>query len=236
MNRTTTPEETKKLFEFCHKHFVYHYDLKVELVDHLASSIEEQWKKNPDLLFNKALHKSFIKFGITDFSKIKEQKQKELTLKYNRLIWKYVPDFFSWPKINMPLAFTLVLATMFKLVKNDIWIIAPYLGALTLFVVYYYFIIFPKKFITEKINGKKFLLLEQLKRSQSMPILMVQIPIQIPNLWNMSEIAFIQNTLGILTISLLIIIFTILMFDELFYIPEKIKEHFKEQFPEFALK
>jgi hypothetical protein len=36
MNRTITPEETEKLFAFCRQRFVYHYDLQVELVDHLA--------------------------------------------------------------------------------------------------------------------------------------------------------------------------------------------------------
>jgi hypothetical protein len=36
MNRTITPEETEKLFAFCRQHFVYHYDLQVELVDHLG--------------------------------------------------------------------------------------------------------------------------------------------------------------------------------------------------------
>ncbi|QGY44821.1 hypothetical protein GM418_14435 [Maribellus comscasis] len=235
MCRTTTPKESEELFKICKNNTIEYYDVQIEFVDHLASLIEEQWKKQPETDFETALKK----LGTYNFTQIKLQKENELSKKYNRLLWKYLLDFFSWPKVIMTLAFTLVLATTFKLVKNDIWIIAPYFGyygALTLFVGYYYFIIFPKKFKTEKVNGKKFLLLEQLKRSQSMPILMAQIPIQIPNLWNMSEITFIQNTLGIFTISLLIIFFTISMFGELFYIPEKIKEHFKEQFPEFALK
>ncbi len=62
MTRTITTEETKKLFKFCHVHFVYHYDLQVELVDHLASSIEEQWETNPELSFEEALYNTFRKF------------------------------------------------------------------------------------------------------------------------------------------------------------------------------
>jgi hypothetical protein len=42
MNRTITPEETRQLFEFCEKKRVKHYDVQFELVDHLASDIEEQ--------------------------------------------------------------------------------------------------------------------------------------------------------------------------------------------------
>ena len=98
MRRKITPEESKKLFMFCHKHFVYHYDCQIELVDHLASAIEEQWESNPGIMFHAALRNSFGKIGITGFSKIKEQKQKELHLKYNHLLWKYLLEFFGWPK------------------------------------------------------------------------------------------------------------------------------------------
>ena len=104
MNRTITTEETKKLFKFCRDHYVFHYDLQVELVDHLASSIEEKWEIKPELSFEEALHNTFRKFGVTGFSKIKEQKQKELARRYNRLIWKYLLEFFSWPKIVMTFA------------------------------------------------------------------------------------------------------------------------------------
>ena len=84
MNQTITQEQTERLFKFCREHYVYHYDLQVELVDHLASSIEEQWETDPTLSFDKALWKTFRKFGVTGFSKVKEQKQKELRKKYIR--------------------------------------------------------------------------------------------------------------------------------------------------------
>ena len=235
MNRTVTPEETKKLFEFCHRHFVYHYDLQMELVDHLASSIEEQWENNPKLSFEEALKNTFKKFGIHGFSKIKEQKQKELNRNYNRLLWKYLFDFFRWPKIVMTVAFTLVLSTALKLAENDLWIFAPYFGVLTVFVFYYYYKIFPKRFKFSKIKGKKFLLLEQLKRVQYTSIFFVQTPIQIINFRNISNSELLQNEAGIIIISLLVILLTISMVGELFYVPARIKEHFSEQFPEFAL-
>lgn len=111
MSRTVTSEETEELFLFCRKHFVYHYDLQVELVDHLASSVEEQWESDPELSFEEALHKTFKKFGISGFSKIKEQKQKELRRKYNILLWKYLLEFYRWPKILLTLAVTMTLFT-----------------------------------------------------------------------------------------------------------------------------
>lgn len=235
MKRTLTEKETSYLFGFCRKHYVYHYDLQVELVDHLASSIEEQWESEPELSFENALWNTFRKFGIHGFSKIKEQKKKELRKKYNRLQWNYLRSFFGWPKILLTLACTLTLATLFRLVKNDIWVIAPYFGSMLIFLVYYYLRIYPFKFKSGKIKGKKFLLLEQLQGAQFMTILFIQIPIQIPNFWNITKISTFQSTLGIFAVSMLIVVFTIALYGELFYTPEKIKEHFREQFPEFAL-
>lgn len=235
MNRIITTIESQQLFEFCRNHYVYHYDLQVELADHLASSIEEQWETNPEIPFDEALWNTFRKFGITGFSKIKEQKQKELRKKYNRLLWKYLFEFFSWPKIVMTFTFTIALATLFKWVKNDLWIIVPYFGSATIFLIYYYYRIFPKRFKITKINGKKFMLLDRLKDTQFMAILFIQIPIQIPNFWNISNTSFLQNTIGIFAVSLLIVLFMICLFGELLYVPEKIKEHFREQFPEFAV-
>jgi len=235
MNRTVSKKETQYLFEFCRRHYVYHYDLQVELVDHLASSIEEQWQENSELPFEDALWNSFRKFGIHGFSKIKEQKQKELRKKYNRLLWKYLLEFFSWPKIVMTFAFTIVLATLFKIVGNDLWILAPYFVSMTIFLVCYYYRIFPKRFKVTKVKGKKFMLLDRLKDTQFMIIFFTQIPFQAFHFWNILKLSSIQNTAGILTVSLLIVVITIGIYGELFYVPQKIKEHFREQFPEFAL-
>jgi hypothetical protein len=121
MNRTITPEETEKLFAFCRQRFVYHYDLQVELVDHLGSSIEQQWNENPEISFEAALLNTFKKFGISGFSKIKVQKQKELARKYNRLLWKYFLEFYRWPKMLMTLAGTMALCSR----CCEWWIILP---------------------------------------------------------------------------------------------------------------
>ncbi len=36
--RSLTDEQVNQLFVFCRKHYVHHYDVQVELVDHLAKS------------------------------------------------------------------------------------------------------------------------------------------------------------------------------------------------------
>ena len=231
MNRTITTEETEKLFEFCREHFVYHYDLQVELVDHLASSIEEQWEKQPELTFEEALNITFKKFGIHGFSKIKEQKQKELGRKYSILLWKYLLQFYTWPKMLMTLAGTMVMFTLFRLINNRLWIFIPLLFVLAIALLYYYFILFPKRFKIKPRQGKSFLILELLKNVQFLTIIAAQLPIHI---WNMTKFQFGNNPIIVFLVSLFFVTFTIALYGNFFYIPQKIKEHFKEQFPEFA--
>lgn len=235
MNRTITTEETEKLFEFCRKHYVAHYDLQVELVDHLATSIEEKWCENPQITFDAALLDTFKKFGISGFSKIKTQKQKELARKYNLLILKYLIDFFSWPKIIITAALTLVLATIFSVIENDNWVLAAIFLSITLFVLYHYLFVFPKNYKKALVNDKKFLLLEQLGRGQVLSFALVQLMVQSPALFRIFNFDALQNTLGNFGVSLLIVVLCIILYGEMFFVPVKIKEHFSEQFPEFTV-
>lgn len=235
MNRTVTPEETKKLFEFCHRHFVYHYDLQVELVDHLASAIEEKWKTNPDLSFNEALNSTFKKFGIYGFGKIKNQKKRELRRKYNHLLWRYFIEFYRWPKILSTFVLTFALFFMFQLVENTMLIVYAYLSAITVFVIVYFFTLYKKFKIKSR---KKFMLIEHL---QGVLGTILIFSIQIPNLVfqfilnTNNHTIKIANPLILLGISLAMVASGILIYGQAIYIPQKIKKHFKSQFPEFAL-
>lgn len=235
MSRQIAQNETKKLFHFCHQHFVYHYDVQIELVDHLASSIESQWEKNPDIDFDKALKNTFSKFGITGFSKVKTEKEKALRKKYNRLLWMYLLEFYRLPKIIMTFAFTAVLFTLLKLVDNTFVVLIPYFTTFAIAIIYYYYKIFPKEYKVETKPGKSFMLLNQLKQTQYFAIFAVQLPIQTINLRNIIQSNLLDNNIGLFVISTLIISLTIACFGQLMYVPKKIKEHFMQQFAEFAV-
>ena len=73
-----TQEQIDALFTFTKKHLVEHYDVQVELVDHLANAIEAQWAENPDISFEEALDKEYKSFGVFGFSGLVEQKQAAL--------------------------------------------------------------------------------------------------------------------------------------------------------------
>jgi len=235
MQRTITPEETEKLFAFCRQRFVYHYDLQVELVDHLGSSIEQQWNENPEIPFNTALLNTYKKFGISGFSKIKVQKQKELARKYNRLLWKFFLEFYRWPKILMTLAGTMVLFTLLRMANNIAWVFVPYFAILVLAGLYYYFFEAPKQLKIKAVPGKKFMLLDRINQIQMGVILLSQTPLSMFNISRFVYVHSINQPWVLLLISFLIISLNIILYAQFFYVPEKIKEHFKEQFPEFAL-
>ena len=49
-----TEPQIQELYAFTRQHFVEHYDLQTELVDHLANDIEQQWQVQPKLTFEDA--------------------------------------------------------------------------------------------------------------------------------------------------------------------------------------
>ncbi|UUV22176.1 hypothetical protein [Paenimyroides aestuarii] len=100
-------EQIEQLFTFTKKHFVEHYDVQVELVDHLANAIEDQWKENPNILFEDALQTEFKKFGVFGFTGLVEQKQAQLHKYYNKMLWNEVLRFVSIPKVIITAVFYL---------------------------------------------------------------------------------------------------------------------------------
>ena len=42
-----TENQIDELYKFTRKHYVYHYDVQTELVDHLANDIENIWEETP---------------------------------------------------------------------------------------------------------------------------------------------------------------------------------------------
>src|SRR5690606_7203967 len=102
--RKVTEQEIKLLFDFTKKHYVEFYDVQVELVDHLANAIEEQWKENPKLSFDEALQIEFKKFGIFGFTGLVEKKQAELQKYYNKMLWNELLKFVSIPKVVLTIS------------------------------------------------------------------------------------------------------------------------------------
>ena len=96
---TLTESEIQGLFEFTRKKYVRYKDVQIELVDHLASAIEELREKDPNIGFVKALYKVYEGFGIFGFAKIVEAKEKAMSRFWFRKIWKSLLGYFKLPVI-----------------------------------------------------------------------------------------------------------------------------------------
>ena len=98
MNKLTE-EQIQELYSFTRDHFVYHFDLQTELVDHLANGTEVLLLQHPNLSFNEALQMEFKKFGVFGFQDVVEERRKALNKKYLKIIFNFYKAYFTIPKI-----------------------------------------------------------------------------------------------------------------------------------------
>jgi hypothetical protein len=224
MNRTITPEETRQLFEFCEKKRVKHYDVQFELVDHLASDIEEQWKISPEMKFNEALTLIYSKFGIFGFAHLTEQKRNQLAKKYKNLLWEYFRGFYSMPKVVLTFAISFCIYQISREINNVLLVFLPFSFILIVIGAYMEVSYFLK--IRKLKTEKKFLLAEIYSnttdchfQSYHLPFIFEDISCSVvTQTWVYFDFVFWS--------------FTILLMGSFSF--QKIKEHFFEQFPEFA--
>lgn len=109
-----TEQNIGNLYKFTRQHYVEHYDVQTELVDHLANDIEQIWDKNPTLSFEQARDISFKKFGIFGFMDVVDQKIVQLNKKYFKLILSFVKQWFMLPKIIL----TFCIVVLFYLLQQ----------------------------------------------------------------------------------------------------------------------
>jgi len=165
-------EQIEQLFDFTKKHYVEHYDVQVELVDHLANAIEDQWKENPNILFEDALQTEFKKFGIFGFTGLVEQKQAALHKYYNKMLLHEVLKFISIPKVITTIA--MYLSIFFFLKKTgslgEIVILSLILGSFLFYLIISFRFIYKIR-KQQKMQGKKWLIQSVTQVLFSLPLI-----------------------------------------------------------------
>jgi hypothetical protein len=106
-----------ELYRFTREHFVEHYDVQTELVDHLANDIEQIWQAQPNLSFQEARTISFKKFGVFGFMDVVGSRQKALEKRYWKTILRFVKDWFKLPKIILTL---IIYSSLFLLFTSSV--------------------------------------------------------------------------------------------------------------------
>lgn len=165
-----TSEQIDQLFAFTQKHYVEYYDVQVELVDHLANAIEEQWNENPNLSFDEALENEYKKFGIFGFTGLIEQKQTELHKHYNKMLVNEVLKFVSVPKVILTVILYLAIFFFLKETGNlgELIVLVLLLGSAIYFLIDGFRYVYKIK-REQKNRGKKWLLQSVAQTSFTIP-------------------------------------------------------------------
>lgn len=99
-----TDDEIRYLFKFAEKKMVRQYDVQVELVDHLASHIEELMSGEQALNFSDALDAVYAGFGTLEFDKLVKSRTNAAFRRGRKLWWVKFKSLFKWPEILTSIA------------------------------------------------------------------------------------------------------------------------------------
>jgi len=184
-----TETQIEELYKFTREHFLYHYDVQTDFVDHLANDIEQIWEAQPKLTFREARDISFKKFGVFGFMDVVEQKQKAMNKRYWKILLRFVKEWFTLPKIILTsLIFMLFFTVLQSKYAEEIIIASIFI--LVIVDLYYFFKSRGKK---KKQQAKIFLLESMIGETRNG--FSVLVFINIFNIINLSDVNF--NTMAL---------------------------------------
>jgi uncharacterized membrane protein (DUF485 family) len=168
-------EQIERLHQFCKQHYVQHYDVQVELVDHLANAIEEKMNACPGLPFEAALAGVYAGFGITGFSHIVAARTRQTLSSARRLRWKLFCSYFSIPKLAMTACLFLGFALLPNVAGGG-WLFGI---VAALWVALFIFEVRTTRYVM------------RLMKQQKLPLLLTQANYEAPFLTSLTGIQFI---------------------------------------------
>jgi hypothetical protein len=228
-----TENHIKELYKFTRKHFVEHYDVQSELVDHLANDIEDIWKENSKISFDEARDKSFKKFGIFGFMDVVEAKQKQMNKRYWTILKRFVKEWFEVPKIILTASIFIGFYLLLSIPNSNYIIMATIL----ILVVYDIIksLIYRKRIKNKKRKKEKIFLLESMIGETRNSFSFITF-INLSHIINLTDLNF--NNLSIywlLAIAFFATLFTITSYVTSVIIPEKAEELLQETYPEYKI-
>jgi hypothetical protein len=225
--------QIENLYKFTRQHYVYHYDVQTELVDHLANDIERIWKETPKVSFEEARDTSFKKFGIFGFMDVIEAKQKQMHKRYWKIILRFAKEWFTLPKILITLGLFFTIFALFK-VPYFLYFILGTLALLAVFEMIVVYKIRKKQKIKERKNEKVFLLEAMIGTTKNGFSGFVFI--NVFNFFNVTRVEFSSLSLPWLAfIAFVSTLLFILFYVSNYVLPQKAEELLQETYPEYKL-
>ncbi len=88
-------EQLKKIQTFIQKRGIVYEDVQAEVLDHVATAVEERMAADEALSFEEALHQTHLSFGVFGFSTIEDATMSGLSKKFFKLFLNYLKAFFG---------------------------------------------------------------------------------------------------------------------------------------------
>ena len=235
--KSLSEEQIQGLYRFTRAHFVYHYDLQTELVDHMANAIEELQVKQPEITFDDATKIVFKSFGVFGFQDIVEERTQQITKRYWRLIWSLFKVQYSWPLFLRTLSYSILVFVFLMVFSN--WMEQLLIGGfiIALVVMFVRQIQIRKRIrTTQKESGKKWMfedVISQLGGGGS--FLIVPFHLGLESLWDWLIEGPLNTSLKLGILSFMIVSVSIALYLILFSVPKKLRVHLKAIYPEYSL-
>ncbi|MFT6873716.1 MAG: hypothetical protein ACJAVN_002738 [Roseivirga sp.] len=112
-----TQDQIAEIRRFIHSRGFKHIEVEMEIMDHVASAIEDKLAVNPNLSMEKALHEVHSSFGVFGFATIEEEKQKYFQGLIIKQFWKEVKQYFLGNKIWITVFVMTTLSSIFILLS-----------------------------------------------------------------------------------------------------------------------
>ena len=232
---TLSPEHIEKLYAFTKQHYVPYYDLQTELVDHLANSIENQWKEQPNKSFDNALQTSFKAFGVYGFSELLEKKQAAMNKKYWKLVVKLLKEYITISKIALSLLVVLIMYSIITGVSYKVNVVYGVICTLGALIAY--------KFLKRKLDQKKrikagekrWLFQEEIDQKGNAFIIVCNIPTWSSFFKEGSLELALNNSYVAMIITIFITALVFITYIIAWVIPAKAKMYIAKEHPEYNL-
>lgn len=236
-NSKLTQDQIAQLYKFTRAHYVEHYDLQTELVDHLAHGIEQLQNKNPSLSFQEALNQEFKKFGVFGFHDVIKERKNAVGKKYRALLWRFFKEWFQFPKIIKTISATFMIYVALILLNNSEFkpeiILTTLMSFMVISLIYLFRTRKDREFKMVK-NGRKFMLGEMIYELGSGASL-AQIPLQIGIALNTSR-DFVYYTQAFdIIFSIVFVLFSLCIYVTVFVLPAKAEKLLEETYPEYKM-
>ncbi len=224
-------DQIQELFQFTRKHFVEHYDLQTELVDHLANGIEEQMAVQPKLTFKEALNLEFKKFGVFGFHEVIKEKTNAMHKRYWKIFLRFYKEYFKLPKVLMLFGASI----LFFLVLRELPIaIGKYVPGVSLLLVLVFFLVFTfRNKRKQKAKTRKWLLEDMIAANGNI-FLVLNFALQILISSNFIEWP-LESFLGTFMVSFGVVLLFLLFHVMVNVIPPKAEELLAETYPEYKM-